>query len=103
MIQLSGEEAKTIYRILSSHLRRGEVWLFGSRLNSKLVKKFSDVDLAFVGAVSLSSLEIENIKEQFSSSDLPFKVDLCNLVDLPLDIQRSIEQNHEVFYKVKSI
>jgi predicted nucleotidyltransferase len=77
---------------------RGEIWAFGSRVRVGAAKKFSDLDLTFVGSKVLSSLEIEKLKEQFSSSDLPFKIDLCNLIDLPEAIQKSITKEHVVLW-----
>lgn len=100
MIQITDNEKKTILTIIEAQLidNRGEIWVFGSRVRAGTIKKFSDLDLAFVGSKVLSSLEIEKLKEQFSSSDLPFKIDLCNLVDLPESIQKSIVHEHIVLW-----
>lgn len=102
MIQITDDERNIIHAIIEMQLvtNRGEIWAFGSRIRAGAAKKFSDLDLAFVGSKVLSSLEIENFKEQFSSSDLPFKIDLCNLVDLPEDIQKSILNDHVVLWPI---
>lgn len=97
MILLTKSEKDTVINLLNNRLKvKGEVWVFGSRIKPVLEKKFSDLDLVFVGTPPLTALQIEEIKEHFSASDLPFRVDLCNLVDLPPAVQESINTQHEV-------
>lgn len=100
MIRLTDRQKEIVQNILKSSIKHGEVWAFGSRVDeSKIVKKFSDLDLTFRGSPELSVIELENIKELFSASDLPFKVDICNFNDLPSAIQTSIISKHTAIYK----
>lgn len=50
-------------------------YAFGSRVKGTM-RKFSDLDLCFKDAISLS--EQSRILEDFEESDLPFRVDLLD-------------------------
>lgn len=100
MILLEDSQKEIVVDLLKVGLKtRGEIWVFGSRIKPKLKKQFSDLDLVFIGASPLLGTQIEEIKELFSASNLPFKVDLCNMSDLLLAIQSEIMLNHELLYK----
>ena len=72
---MSTEEWGIIKAILHRNFDREEVFAFGSRVNGH-PKKFSDLDLMIKDRDSFSSEKLATLAEEFSLSDLPFKVDL---------------------------
>lgn len=61
--------------ILHRHVPRHEVWAFGSR--AKLTAKpYSDLDLAIITDTPLPLTTSAALAEDFSESDLPWKVDI---------------------------
>ena len=61
---------------------------FGSRVKGNY-KKFSDIDLCIMENVD--DLTLFNIKEQFSDSDLPMKVDIKRWGDINPEFQALIQ------------
>ncbi len=85
-----------IKKILSSHVPAYEVWAFGSRVHGRGFKKFSDVDLAIMAETPIEPLRIADLREAFSESDLPFKVDIIDLASTEEPFRKIIERDHEV-------
>jgi len=76
---LRAEELAIIRAILRAHLPPGAlVWAFGSRAGGGRVKPFSDLDLAIDSGRALSIDERAALREAFSESDLPWKVDVVD-------------------------
>ena len=63
--------------ILSTHVPTHEVWAFGSRVTGS-AKEFSDLDLVVIGEKPLSIAVHANLMDEFSESDLPYKVDVID-------------------------
>lgn len=63
--------------ILRRHVPQYEVWAFGSRATGK-AKPFSDLDLAILTPAPLPLDVSAALAEDFSESDLPWKVDLVD-------------------------
>ncbi len=61
--------------ILRRHLAGREVWAFGSRAGGA-AGKHSDLDLAVRGDEPLDFGLLGEVRDAFSDSDLPFKVDV---------------------------
>jgi predicted nucleotidyltransferase len=100
MIILTDSQKEMVIKLLKVGLKaHGEIWVFGSRINPTTVKQFSDLDLVFIGTPPLGALQIEELKELFSASDLPFRVDLCNFADLPKALQAEVTKHHELLFK----
>lgn len=74
-IALLPEEWAIVSEILGRHLPGREVWAYGSRATARLLKKYSDLDLAIEGP-PLSLPERSALVEAFDESALPFKVDI---------------------------
>ena len=66
-----------VSRILRALVPSIEVWAFGSRATGA-AKPYSDLDLALVGATPLPLDTLAALREAFSESDLPWKVDLVD-------------------------
>jgi len=85
--------------ILAQHLPASEVWAFGSRVHGKNFKKFSDLDLVICSKTALSAKKLGAVKQAFSESNLPFKVDVSEWLDLPESLKKVIAGRHEVIQK----
>jgi len=70
-------ELEIVREILRRHVPGREVWAFGSRVKGK-ARTFSDLDLAVLGDQPLALSVRADLAEDFSESDLPFKVDIVD-------------------------
>ena len=77
-IDLAENDRRLVLGILAAHLPRGgRVWLFGSRATGR-ARPFSDLDLAIDAGRPLTLDETAVLREAFSDSDLPYRVDLVD-------------------------
>lgn len=89
-IQLSSTEWKILVALLAAHLPNVKVWAFGSR--AKLTaRKNSDLDLVAF-ATPNQRTAIENLRDAFGESDLPFVVDLHVWENIPPHFRSEILQ-----------
>ena len=70
-------EKQTILRAIRKHFPNAVVLFFGSRLRGDH-KKYSDLDISINNQQPLDLAELSSLKEDFSLSDLPFKVDIVD-------------------------
>ena len=68
-------EWEIVRAILLRHVREREIWAFGSRVRGT-AKPFSDLDLAILGDQPLPPGIRTDLADDFTESDLPYKVDL---------------------------
>jgi len=98
MIQLTPEQKKIVLEILQRHVPDRPVFAFGSRVKGR-TKPFSDLDLAIMGDAPLP-LNIEgDLREDFSASDLPFRVDLVDWATTSDEFRQVIKRDGEIFYQ----
>ncbi|XXQ68577.1 nucleotidyltransferase family protein [Neisseriaceae bacterium B1] len=71
------------------------MWAFGSRVNGN-VKPYSDLDLAILGDMPLSLAEHADLANDFSKSDLSWKVDLVDWCLIGDEFRAIIEQEYFV-------
>lgn len=76
--------------ILKKFLPQSEVRVFGSRVKGA-AKPYSDLDLALISHTPISSRTMALMKEAFSESDLPFKVDLVDWNLISEEFRKLIE------------
>jgi predicted nucleotidyltransferase len=76
-LELRPGELELVRGILQRHVPEREVWAFGSRVQGN-AKPFSDLDLAVLGEQPLELSIQAELAEEFSESDLPFKVDIVD-------------------------
>ena len=98
MIDLKPTHLTEVKRILRKHAPGCEVRVFGSRLNGT-ARKNSDLDLVLVSSKSLDWHTLENIKDTFAESDLPFMVDVLDWHTISRSFQEIIEKQYEVIQK----
>jgi type I restriction enzyme S subunit len=63
--------------ILRKHVPGFEVWAFGSRARGR-AKPWSDLDLAIISDTGLKLPVIARLQDDFSESDLPWRVDVVD-------------------------
>lgn len=93
-IQLSNDELNIVKNILSD-LKNCQVFAFGSRAKNN-AKPYSDLDLVIKSDDKLDFMTMTDLKEQFSNSDLVFRVDICDWAGLDSDFRERI-RNELVF------
>lgn len=77
MIDLLPEQYQLVKSIVRTHAPEYVVYVFGSRATGN-AKRFSDIDLAFVGKNPLPMPVLTRLTHDFSESDLPFRVDIVD-------------------------
>lgn len=77
LIDISAHQWAIVRDILQKHVPQYEVWAFGSRA-TWAAKPYSDLDLAVICDQPLSLEVTANLADDFSESDLPWKVDVLD-------------------------
>ena len=89
---LTIEQYDYIHRIFSTFLPQVQVLVFGSRARGNF-KKYSDLDLALDSKSPINPRDLSIIRENFSQSRLPFKIDLVELTRLDSDFKTEISKD----------
>ena len=84
--------------ILRKHVPDYEVWAFGSRVKGT-AKPYSDLDLAIISDKLLPLDVMAELFEDFSESDLPWRVDVVDWAATGEAFQKIVAQNHFVIQK----
>ncbi len=80
-IKVTRIEWEIIHTILQSLVPGNDVWAFGSRVDGT-AKPYSDLDLALAGSEEISLPRRAALAEAFEHSELPFRVDLIDLLNV---------------------
>jgi Predicted nucleotidyltransferases len=75
---ITPEQWAIVRDILARHAPGITVWAFGSRATGRHVKPYSDLDLALIGDGPVSLDTLAALREAFTESDLPWKVDIVD-------------------------
>jgi predicted nucleotidyltransferase len=94
-IELRQDEWEIVRELLQRHLPDREVWAFGSRVR-RTAKPFSDLDLVILGSQPLTLSAIADLADDFTESDLPFKVDLVDWATTSPQFRAVIEAGYVV-------
>jgi predicted nucleotidyltransferase len=89
-IHVSDEELKIIRDILRSALSEELVYVFGSRSRGDH-RRTSDIDVAIVGSKPMTMAVRSQLEFGFSESDLPFKVDVVDMLTVDEPFKKIIE------------
>ena len=84
--------------ILRKHVPEYEVWAFGSRAKWT-AKEYSDLDLAIVSDHPVSLDVIAALADEFSESELPWKVDVVDWATTNESFRKIIERDRVVVQK----
>lgn len=93
MIALTQNELKIVKHVLKEILPDREVALFGSRATQHY-KPHSDLDLCVMGKSALSLQTLSNLKEAFSESDLPMRVDIIDWASTSPEFREIIKKTY---------
>lgn len=95
-MRLEPNEMERVKEVLSFYAKGFEVRAFGSRVTGYRLKKFSDLDLVVMTSKRLPIREFSRIKDAFTLSDLPFRVDVLDWAAVSPEFRKIIEANYEV-------
>lgn len=76
-LDLRADHRNIVHQILQHRLPQHEVWAFGSRTRGT-AKPYSDLDLAIITSQPLDMGVLAALSDDFSDSELPFKVDMVD-------------------------
>ncbi len=100
-IDIKPEELQAVRKILEKHVPEFDVCAFGSRVQWK-ASRTSDLDPVVMTDKPLSLLQLIDLKEDFSNSDLSFKVDLVDWGATSEDFKKVIEKQAVLIHKGNS-
>ena len=98
-IDIDPHDLDTVRSILHKHVPRLEVRVFGSRVKGTALPP-SDLDLVVMSERQLPALIMAELKEDFSESDLPFKVDVLDWHSTRDAFRKLIEAEYKVIQRV---
>ncbi|MEO5338995.1 MAG: nucleotidyltransferase domain-containing protein [Magnetococcus sp. MYC-9] len=95
LVDIRPDHWEIVREILHKYVPDREVWAFGSRARWT-AKQYSDLDLAVLGDEPLD-LDIQaGMEEDFSESDLPFKVDVVDWATTAETFREIVEKDRVV-------
>ncbi|MFT7401020.1 MAG: type I restriction enzyme S subunit [Hydrogenophaga sp.] len=91
-IDIRPDQWAIVQRILQKHVPDREVWAFGSRAKWT-AKAYSDLDLVILGDQPLGLAVSAALADDFTESDLPWKVDVVDWATTSESFRQIIERN----------
>lgn len=91
-VALSADQLAMAKAILVRHVPDANVWIFGSRATGK-AKEYSDLDLCIKANQALGLDVMSAMAEDFSVSDLPWKVDIVDWFSVSDSFKAIIERD----------
>ena len=88
-LDIAPEHLAIVQAVLKKNVPQRIVWAFGSRVKGT-AKPYSDLDLAVVGDTPLSWMELAGLADDFSNSDLPWKVDIVDWANTSEEFRKVI-------------
>lgn len=95
MIDLRPDQLQLVKSILQKYLPEHEVWAFGSRVHWT-TRDYSDLDLVIISQTPLDFGLLGEIRDAFSSSVLPFKVDVIDWSTVSDEFRSIILKDYEI-------
>ncbi|MFZ2542492.1 MAG: nucleotidyltransferase domain-containing protein [Gallionella sp.] len=91
--RVSSPKRKRWKLILRAHVPHAEVWAYGSRVTGS-DHEASDLDLVLRNPQNLQeeTSSLYNLKEAFTESNLPIRVDVMDWARIPTSFHREIER-----------
>jgi predicted nucleotidyltransferase len=99
MINLSSDYLTIVKEILHQFVPNNEVWAFGSRVTGT-AKQYSDLDITIISDQPLDFGALGNIRDAFSESDLPFKVDVVDWATTSIEFRKIIKNEYQVIQTI---
>lgn len=95
LIDIHPDHWKIVRCILQTHVPHAVVWVFGSRATGKATA-FSDLDIAIISTQPLPLDVSASLRDDFSESDLPYKVDVVDWATTTASFRNIIARNRVV-------
>ncbi len=95
LLDVRPDHLQIVQAILQKHVPQYEVWAFGSRAKWT-AKDYSDLDLCIVSVKPLDFRVLGALAEDFSESDLPWKVDVVDWATTSESFRKIIERDKVV-------
>jgi len=95
LLDIRPDHLRMVLDILQKHVPQYEVWAFGSRAKWT-AKDYSDLDLCIVSDQPLSFSLLGALAEDFSDSDLPWKVDVVDWATVSESFRKIIARDKVV-------
>ncbi|WP_274584169.1 nucleotidyltransferase domain-containing protein [Neisseria leonii] len=95
-LDITPQEREIVCRILRKNVPQHAVWAFGFRVNGT-ARMYSDLDLAVIGNRPLPLAVHAALKDDFSQSDLPWKVDIVDWGVIGPEFRNIILRQYRVF------
>lgn len=92
LIDIRPDHWDIVRRILQKHVPHFSVWAFGSRAKWT-AKPYSDLDLAIITDKPLTLDVSASLSDDFSESDLPWKVDIVDWATTSESFRKMIERD----------
>jgi uncharacterized protein len=92
MLDISQHDLEAVRNILDRFVPEAEIIVFGSRIHGT-AKPWSDLDLAIRVETALDWKLLEEIKEAFQESELPFRVDILDWNNISPAFRKAIEKS----------
>ena len=92
LIDIHPDHWDIVRRILQKHVPHYSVWAFGSRAKWT-AKSYSDLDLAIITDKPLSLDVSASLSDDFSESDLPWKVDIVDWATSSESFRKMIQRD----------
>ncbi|MBF0109894.1 MAG: nucleotidyltransferase domain-containing protein [Magnetococcales bacterium] len=94
-IDIRPDHLQIVLDILKKHVPNHEVWAFGSRVKWT-AKEYSDLDLCVISDQPIG-LDVQgDLRDDFSESDLPWKVDVVDWATTSASFRKIIEREKVV-------
>jgi type I restriction enzyme S subunit len=94
-IDIADEDWAIVRDTLRRHVPDRAVWAFGSRA-TRTSRKYSDLDIAIISDTPLPFDIGGAMREDFSESDLPFRVDILDWATTSEPFRRIVERDKVV-------
>ncbi len=94
-IDVQPDHWRIVDAILQKHVPQYDIWAFGSRARGA-AKPYSDLDLAIITDRPLTLAVAAALADDFSESDLPWKVDVVDWATTSDGFRRRIETDRVV-------
>ncbi len=97
-LDIRPDHLKIVEEILEKHVPDREVWAFGSRVNGT-AKETSDLDLAVIGENPLEFQTLGALRDAFSESNIPYKVDVVDWAKIGRTFREIIQKAKVIIQK----
>jgi predicted nucleotidyltransferase len=98
LINVTSWELAIIKNILQIAPKNTKVFAFGSRFK-KNNKPYSDLDLVIDAGHPLGIIKIQQFKEDFMGSRLPYRIDLVDYHSISPEFRQIIDQGKELIFE----